>query len=80
MTVKSVQCTLCGDEVYSRHFDDERSCGCKNLSVSGGYINPTVSCRNHYYEVMEFRTTLTPIELAVDFLEKENKYGLFRGR
>lgn len=42
MTLKAVQCSSCGDKLYSRCPQDIQECHCTRTSLSGNPENPTV--------------------------------------
>ena len=42
MTLKAVQCSSCGDKLYSRCKQDSQECHCTRTSLLGNPENPTV--------------------------------------
>ncbi len=75
--VKCVQCTNCGDLIYSRARHDFHGCSCCELNVDGGFDYLRV-LGNWNQKVIKKFINASKKELYFDWSKGINKYGTIK--
>lgn len=78
LEVTYIHCKECGTKVFSRCEDDDASCRCGAVTVSGG-IRPTGMeiGPDAEWDIGRMVMKITEDELLDDFVSGENQYGWF---
>ena len=80
ITVFSIICKKCKDEIYSRTRHDFRWCSCKSIAIDGGQKSDVRICGEPgNYWPNELNLDVTLKDLYDDWNTYKDKYGLIKG-
>lgn len=78
MKINAIQCSNCGDIVYSRARHDMRGCTCGDVAIDGGFDYTKINYKTSSPKRVEIEVHATKQDLYNDWSLQLNKYGLIK--
>ena len=78
MKVNAIQCSKCGDTIFSRARHDCRACTCGGLYIDGGFEYTRVGYKEAFPKILKINVKATRKELYNDWNNAIDKFGLIK--